>query len=238
MEIRNIEPKIRFLKDMKEVVYDSDFAKKNPDIELYYMYRNLFENEQDNKIMEEKNLRYDITVLNPVMIGKEFNKTAGHDHPLVPGTNITYPEIYEVLEGEVIFLIQDSKEDEIKNVFAIKSKKGDKIIMPPNYEHIMINASNKKVKTANWICNVFMQNIYEPFKKSQGFSYYALKSDSGEIEWIKNENYKNIPELKFIEPNQRLEQFRINKNEEIYNLIKDLSKLDFLKNPQNYEWGK
>ena len=238
MDIENLQPQIRHLNEMKEVLFDQKWSNNAPNLELYFMYRDLAENEQDKEKIKENGLRYDITLLNPVMLGKEYNKTAGHDHPIVPGTDITYPEIYQVLEGNVIFLVQDSKKEEIEDVFAIKAEKGDKVIMLPNYEHIMINASNEKVKTANWICNVFMQNIYEPFKKRQGFSYYALKNDSGEIEWVKNKNYKKVPELKFEEANQRLEQFKIDKDIEMYNLIKDLSKLDFLKNPQKYNWRK
>lgn len=238
MEINNIQPKIRHLSEMKEVLFDKGSIEITPDPELYYMYRDLAENEQDRDKMKKHALRYDITVINPVMLGQEYNKTAGHDHPLVPNTEITYPELYEVLEGKAIFFMQDSEEDKINDVFAIKAKKGDKVIVPPNYEHIMINASNEKLKTANWVCSDFDSNIYKPFKEKQGFSYYAIKNESNEIEWIKNKNYDYIPELRFIEPNLWLERFKIDKDKEMYSLIEDLSKLDFLKNPQNYKWDK
>jgi len=237
MEISNIKPKVRLLKDMKEVLFDEELAKISPDLELYYMYRDLAENEQDGEKIKEHKLRYDITIINPVMLGKEYNKTAGHDHPMVPETNITYPELYEVLEGKAIFFMQDSEENSIKDVYAIKANKGDKIIVPPNYEHIMINASKDKLKTANWVCD-FPENIYKPFKDKQGFSYYAINNGSGEIEWIKNENYIDTPELKFLSPNLWLEKFGIDKNKEMYSLIEDLNKLDFLKNPQKYNWKK
>jgi len=52
----------------------------------------------------------------------------------------------------------------------------------------------------------------------------------------KNPNYQSVPELKFIEPNLWLDKFKIDKDEEMYFLIKDLEKLDFLKNPQKYDW--
>jgi len=182
MEINNIQPKIRHIEEMKEVLFNQELVKTSSDLELYYMYRDLAENDQDRDKIKKHNLRYDITVINPVMLGKEYNKTAGHDHPLVPNTNITYPELYEVLEGEAIFFIQDSEKNNIKSIYAIKAKKRDKIIVPPNYEHIMINASQKKVKTANWVCDSFSESIYEPFKNKQGFGYYALKNDSGEID--------------------------------------------------------
>jgi len=238
MEINNIQPKIRHLSAMEDVLFNKEFAETNPHLELYYMYRDLAENKQDKEKIKEQKLRYDITVINSVMLGQEYNKTAGHDHPIVPETNITYPEIYEVLEGKAIFLMQDSKENSIKDVYAIKANQGDKIIVPPNYEHIIINASNKKLKTANWVCNDFSSNIYEPFKNKQGFSYYAIKNELNEIKWVKNENYDYIPELKFLSPNLWLEKFGIDKNKNIYSLVEDLNKLDFLKNPQKCNWEK
>jgi len=52
MNLKNIQPDIRYLKDMKEVVYDKEWLKKAPrDLELYYMYRG---------IKKKDGLRYDI----------------------------------------------------------------------------------------------------------------------------------------------------------------------------------
>lgn len=235
MKLENIKPQIRHLNELKEVLFDQKWAEQSPDLELYYVYRDLAENKTDKEKIVSQNLRYDITVLNPVMMGKEFNKTAGHDHPLVPNAEITYPEIYEVLEGEAIFLLQDSEKNKIKDIRAVKAGKNDKVIIPPDYEHLIINSTREELKTANWICREFPSNLYKPFRAQQGFSYYGLK-DNGGIKWVKNKNYAAAMEPKFSVPNRMLERFGINKNQPLYDLISDLSKLDFLKNPQNYQW--
>lgn len=236
MNLEKYNPDTRELKDIEDVVFDKEWLKTAKNFELYYMYRDLAENKEEYDKIFANNLRYDITIMFPKMLGKEFNKTVGHDHPIVPGTSITYPELYEVLEGEAIFLLQDSEDDKIKDVFAIKAKPGNKIIIPPNYEHLIINASNKDLKTCNWVCRAFGSNIYKPFKLRHGFSYYATKN-KGEIEWIKNENYALVPDLRF-EQTDNLYDFKIEKNEPIYNLVNNLAKLEFLENPQNHEWIK
>ncbi|MFC1701084.1 glucose-6-phosphate isomerase family protein [Patescibacteria group bacterium] len=180
--MKNIKPNIRHLKDMKEVIFDKDWLKTaNPDLELYYMYRGLDENEKDN-------LRYDITVLKSLMLGKEYNKTAGHIHS-------DYTENYEVLEGEAIFLMQKIENNKIKDVYAVKAKATDKITIPLNYSHIMINIGNSDLKTSNWI-NKDCVNVYDYIKQKQGLCYFAIK-ENGELKWIKNKNYSNIPELRF-----------------------------------------
>ena len=234
MNLNKLEPDIRYLEDMQNMIYDREWLKTAPNLELYYMYRDLAETDDDLTKIIKSELRYDITIIKPIKMGKEFNKTVGHDHPLVPGTDITYPELYEVLEGKAIFILQDSKENRIKNIIAIKAKKGDKIIIPPNHEHLIINIGEKDLKVCNWISRSFSTHIYKPFRMKHGFGYYALKSLFG-IKWIKNPSYESIPSLKFDQPNN-FYNFKIQKNQPLYKLVDNLDKLDFLKHPQKYEW--
>lgn len=235
MEITHLKPDIRWLRQMQEVLFDTAWAKTAPDdLELYSMYRDLTENESDRQKIVSQNLRYDITVMPFVMLGQEFNKTVGHYHPLVPNTNLTFPEIYQVLEGEVIFLLQRVEQDKIKDILAIKAVQNDMVIVPPDYGHVMINASRQELKTANWVERNF-KSIYEPVKEKRGFGYYATQDASGQITWVKNEHYSSVPALKFLEPNLWLDKFNIEKRN-MYQLFETPKKLDFLKNPQKYQW--
>lgn len=236
MDITKLKPNIRYLAEMQELVFDQKWVKTAPDSKLYYMYRDLAMNSLDRQKIKKAKIRYDITIMLPLMLGKEFNKTSGHDHPLVPGEKITYPEIYQILSGQIIFLIQDSLNNSIIDIYAIKAKKDDKVIIPPNYEHLMINATDKEAKTANWICRDFGSNLYKPFRQKHGFSYFALKGPGNEIIWQKNPNYQDIPELKFQEPNKLIDKFNIDQSKDMYTLVNDLKKLDFLTQPQKYEW--
>ncbi|OGZ32421.1 MAG: hypothetical protein A2V69_02265 [Candidatus Portnoybacteria bacterium RBG_13_40_8] len=237
IDLKNLKYDVRKLEDIEDVIYDREWLKTAPNLELYYMYRDLAESELDKMRIEDNDLRYDITFFLPVILGKEFNKTLGHDHPIVPGTAITYPELYEVLEGEAIFLLQDSDDKEIKDIFAVHAKKGDKVVILPKYEHLIINPTEKELKTCDWICRTFASNIYKPFRARHGFSYYALKDPSTELgtRWVKNENYESIPDLRFEEPNN-FYNFDLNKDEPIYKLVNNLEKLNFLVEPQKYEW--
>jgi len=236
MKLNKNKADVRELNDMKMVVYDKEWLKTaSEDLKLYYMFRDLAETDYEKNKIRENDLRYDITIMEPAMLGMEFNKTMGHDHPIVPGTAITYPEIYEVLKGEAIFLMQDSKNDEIKDVIAIKAQKNDKVIILPNYEHLIINISDSETKTCNWICRRFESNIYKPFRARHGFCYYAIKTGA-EIEWVKNHNYESINPIRWIEPNN-FYNFDLPKRKPLYELVKELRKLDFLKKPQKYEWS-
>jgi len=179
IKIQNLKPDIRYLNDMKMVLYDREWAKTAANLKLYYMYRG---------IKEKKGLRYDITVIPPRMLGKEFVKTKGHEH------SNNYGEVYVVIKGQAIYLIQKFKKNRVEDVYAVLAKKGNAVIIPPGYGHITINSAKEELIEANWL-NKNCRNIYNLFVKKQGACYYYTKSG-----WIKNKNYVKIPRLRFKKP--------------------------------------
>ena len=164
---------------MRKVLYDQKWAKTAPDFELYYMERG---------VKKKNGLRYDITVIPPKMLGREFVKTEGHEH------FGNYGELYIVLKGQALYLIQKYRNNHIEDVFAVKAKKGESVIIPPGYGHITINPSKEELKEANWL-NEKCKNIYDLFEKKQGACYYYTKKG-----WFKNKNYKRVPKLRFEKP--------------------------------------
>ena len=232
----NQNPSIRLLSEMKEVVYDKDWLEKaDPNLELYYVWRGVAETDKEKRKITKAGLRYDITEFAPLTLGVEFNKTFGHEHSLVPGTNTAYPEIYEVLEGEVYFLFQKLTGNKIEDIYIVHCQAGDKYIVPPGYAHITINPTKQKTVMANWLALASKQS-YDNINRLHGGGYYGIKNNTG-IKWIKNQSYESVPDLKSRQPNN-LGQLNINltKQQKIYHLVNDLEKLDFLKNPQNYKW--
>ncbi|MFZ3383798.1 MAG: glucose-6-phosphate isomerase family protein [Candidatus Methanoperedens sp.] len=226
---KGVKPGIRRLFDMKDVIYDREWLSKAENSELYYMYRELSLSKKDASAMKEHGLRYDITIIPPRMLGCEFVKTAGHYHPLVPGTQITYPEIYEVLGGEATYILQKPDNEGINDVILVKADAGDKVIIPPGYGHLTINASNKVLKMANWVAREF-ESIYQPIKEKGGGAYFIL--DKG---MVKNPRYEHVPEIKPGKP-ANLKEIGLQKSKEMYGLVQDLKTLEFLTKPHEYTW--
>ncbi len=174
----------RYLKELKDVVYDRDWFDKAPDMDLYYIFRGE---------KEKGDLRYDITILNPGTLGREYIKTKGHEHKQKLG------ELYIVLEGKAIFLMQKRRGEIIEDVYAVFARKDEIVIIPSGYGHVTYNASLKeKLKIANWVSKK-CDNEYLFFEKMQGACYYFTENN-----WIKNKNYKKIPELRFEEPLEKM----------------------------------
>lgn len=221
---REFEPAIRWAQDLLPVLAYPDKLKEN--FKAYFMYRDVFYSRSDLGKIKSLNLRYDITVIPPNRVGGEYIKTYGHYHPVVE-ENLSYTEIYEVMEGKATYLLQKREETGITDVVAVEASEGDKIIIPPNYGHVTINASKKVLKMANWVCRDFSSN-YRPYQEQKGACYYYTVDG-----WLKNENYGEIPEIRFAKP--RIPKFlNLKRSEEMYSLIKTPEKLEFLYKPSLY----
>lgn len=178
-----MEKQTRYLREMEKVVFDKGLAKENPDLEVYYIERG---------IKREDGLRYDVTILPPRLLGQEFVKTKGHYH--LKGEQ----ELYIVLEGKAIYLMQKTEGESVRDVYVIRAERGDFVIIPSGYGHITINPSEKELKMGNWVSEK-CENVYGFFEKMQGACYFAIAQKS-KIKWIRNKNYKKIPELRFEKP--------------------------------------
>ena len=122
------KPEVRYLYDLKKVLYDKDWLKTAANFELYYIYRG---------IKQKDGLRYDITIIPPKMLGKEFVRTKGNRN------SKKYQELYIVLKGKAIFLMQKAKGKIVADIIAVEAKKGESVIFPEKYAAIIINSSKK-----------------------------------------------------------------------------------------------
>jgi len=189
-----VEPAVRTLAAMREVLADP--AASGPE-HLYYMYRDVGR-AADRARYAPAGLRYDITVLVTGQIGAEWNKTYGHYHPLAPSGEY-YPEVYEVISGRAIYLLQHRGADgRIDDVLAIPAVPGDKVFMLPGYGHSTINAGTEPLVMANWVAGTFSSE-YGDYRERRGASYYA-ETGADAVRWTPNPRYGRVPEARIVAP--------------------------------------
>lgn len=220
VENRQVKPHIRFLGDLKEVLYDKNFAN-NIDLKtpLYYMYRDI-RSANDSAIFDAAQLRFDITILEPVRLGIERSKTLGHYHKIGLG-GFSYPELYEVVEGEADYVLQRVEQGQLIEVVLVRAKEGDIVFIPSGYWHVTINRSDKLLVMSNLVWKG-VEGEYEPVKNHGGVAYFELIDGS----FVENRNYGNIPPMKQMSPRQTFERLTTDK---LYpQFIKDHTKFEFL----------
>lgn len=232
-ELPVVTPSIRKFRDMASVLMEPD---KNPSTEdMYYMYRDVHFKD-DEELIRKTGTTYDITVIPPLMIGKEFNKTVGHYHAVKPGTGLAYPEVYEVIHGHALFLLQkmDPEFKEVITVLAMEARTGDKVVYPPNYGHAIINLGKEVLVTANWVGSEF-ERMYKQVADMRGMAYYVVSSDIGKgYELIPNNFYGSLPEVRLI-TDKFMGQFEIAGSKPLYAIgTTDPGSLEFLNHPEKY----
>lgn len=202
----------------------------------YSFYRDIVF-EKDRELFESRDYRYDITVIMPGDVGGECKKTSGHFHGEIEGQTWTYPEIYEVLEGEITFLLQKTRDFEredpvFESVRAVRVQAGQAIVIPPFCGHGSINTGDGVGMFSN-IAVVSCPLFYEPVKKKHGLSYYIVK-ENGQITYIKNSAYVNLPELEVVEPGEN-EELGIVFGKPVYQeFVRDPERFEYLRRPEAY----
>jgi glucose-6-phosphate isomerase len=147
-----------------------------------------------------------VTVWEPGNVGGEYIKTHGHYHVGNVG------EIYWIAGGEGIVLLQQRKvdsngipiDDEIEVFIAINVKSGDRVHMPPEFGHLVVNIGK------TWLVTIDNSPLrptddvqipshanYESVGRMHGFAYYVV-DNCGTPKLIKNTNYKTIPEPQWL----------------------------------------
>ncbi|MDI6605749.1 MAG: glucose-6-phosphate isomerase family protein [Candidatus Omnitrophota bacterium] len=223
------KPGVRTLEEMRQVLWDKEIGAPQ---ELYYMYRDVYRRE-DKDLLKENNLRFDVTMIKPDYLGKEFMKTAGHYHPG------DFGELYEVVHGRCYCLLQKPSAADYRNieeVIVVEADAGDKIVIPPGFGHILINPGPRHLVTSNWVSSCFASE-YELYKKTQGAAYF-VGGPPDKPEFSANPNFKQLPKIKFVRPAKAIEKFGLLCTRPMYPLIKeDAKKLDFLNRPLDFDYA-
>lgn len=228
----------RTFADMKTYIAEPDaIATRDP---IYTVYRNIRRTGDAAKI-DAAELRYDITVIPPGYFTgseKEFFRTAGHYHASLPGHDFTYPEVYEVISGRAYWLIQRPNRDDpktLEEIYIVEAEPGEKVIIPPNFGHISINASSEPLVLSNWIAGGFAYD-YQPYRELRGGGSRVIEGSVPDtIEFEPNRQYRYVPDIRKLRP-KAVAEFGLVRSTPAYALVNDLTRLRFLRTP--YEFRK
>lgn len=201
---------------------------------LYYNYRDTALKKDQGKI-KDSGFRYDVTVILPGRIGEEYIKSLGHIHPLKSGTKVRFPEIYEIVYGEALFILQKMSNDfeKVEEVYLVHAKQGEKAVMLPEFGHVTVNLGKKPLVMTNWVAASF-KSEYEPYEKHHGAAYYLLDK-AGQMEIVKNSNYQKVAFYREVKP-KSLSEMAAKFGKPMYQqgLANNFANLDYLENPEKY----
>ena len=211
---------------------------ENPDEVVYDVYRGI-RYPSDKAIFDRFQYRYDITVIFDGTVGPERKKTSGHYHGFTPERTATYAEVYEVIKGRALYVLQKSfnfenleGEIQIEDVKLAVVDEGEAIIIPPNYGHCSVNIGSGPLIFSN-LAYVPCSVHYDRVKSYRGMSFYIHKN-GGDYKIVPNPNYKGNLSFELVTVREALE-YGIKFGTPVYqSFIADPDQFAYLADPTGY----
>jgi len=160
------------------------FYPKNPDSVLYSGYRGVGSGNPNFSKLALRQLRFDLTLIPPGGIGKEFMRTEGHEHLL------GFPEIYSVIYGRAGFLLWTMNIDRENDAMFAEAGEGEHVIFPPGYAHISINTGGSQLILADIVSKNAGPRFMRIKTKNGGPWWGILKEN--QLEFVKNPRFKDF----------------------------------------------
>lgn len=200
----------------------------------YEMFNDLYLNE-DCEWVKKLPVRYELTLFPDLKIGPEYVKTLGHIHLKDPRSGIDHPEICEVLVGKAHFLFMklDLEQRSASSAFYVEVTAGQKIIIPPGYDHLTINPGPGPMLFSDVVSREVGGN-YDRMK-AMGGAVYLEVDRHGMPEFIPNPSYTSHPPLQRFSPRE-FPELNLTKGEPLYTAFRrnQAREWDFLIWPERF----
>jgi len=192
-EVMVQESKVRLLDELTPVALAPEVCRGSREV-VYDMYNGVYR-ESDAPHLDGVPLRYELTLMPPRRLGREFVKTLGHLHAPEPRSGLGYAEICEVLVGVAHFLFQtlDPSGPDAPLAFYVEARAGQKVLIPPGLDHLTINPGPEPLLFSDVIA-LGVTGIYDRFKSARGAAYLEV-SENGQPRFIPNPHYRAVAPL-------------------------------------------
>jgi glucose-6-phosphate isomerase, archaeal len=227
------EAKTRILDELTDVYLDKTACRGNE--AAYWMFNGVY-TRSDQARLGQALIRYELTLFPDKCIGREFVKTHGHIHKPEPRSGIDYPEICEVLVGTAHFLFQtlDPEAPSSSEAFYTEVKAGEKIVVPPGYDHLTINPGPGPMLFSD-VVSLQCGGNYARIKQAGGAAYLEI-AQAGQALFIPNPRYISLPVLRKAVPRE-FPELNLVKAKPLYTAFLENAGLNwqFLWNPELFK---
>lgn len=139
--------------------------------------------------LRRRKLLYGIVCYAAGQLGTEPARSQGHVHAIAPHSGWSPPELFEILEGEAIIYAQERTEDDPGPCVAVTARQGDKVVVPPNWAHCVINADPSRRMIFGAWCDRQYGFVYDGVRRHSGLAWFPALDEKGTIRWLPNPAY-------------------------------------------------
>ncbi len=146
---------------------------------------------QDAALFHKHHVTYEYTVIPPIHVAGECNKTFGHIHGKHPKTGKSRLEAFEILYGEGCFQLFKEIGENTFLCLLIHLQARDQIIVPGDYFHLSINLSKTEPFVFADLIKDDVETVYSYVKSKNGAPYRLFHASEGNVAYCMNENWKD-----------------------------------------------
>ena len=146
--------------------------------------------EQHRDELHRRMLLFGVVVYAAGRLGNEPVRSQGHIHAVAPHCNWSTPELFEIWEGRAIIYAQQRATDDPGRCVAIVANPGDKVVVPPEWAHAVINADPEHRMVFGAWCDRQYGFLYDQVRAHGGLAWFPILDAHNEIRWEGNPRYQ------------------------------------------------
>jgi glucose-6-phosphate isomerase len=146
--------------------------------------------EVDREEIRKRMLLYGVVAYASGRLGDEPVRSQGHIHTVAPHCGWSTPEVFEVWEGRAIIYAQERATDDPGRCFAVVANPGEKVIVPPNWAHCVINGDPERRMVFGAWCDRQYGFVYDEVRAHGGLAWFPILDDRQKIVWEPNPRYR------------------------------------------------
>ena len=144
---------------------------------------------EDRAAQVEQNILFGVCAYAAGLVGDEPVRSQGHVHGVSASCGPSRAELYEFWHGTGIAYMQEFAADDPGRGFAVRADAGQKVLVPPGWAHLTVNADVTTPMAFGAWCVRDYGFDYGKVRKRQGLAFYPTVQD-GAIAWVPNPAYR------------------------------------------------
>lgn len=180
------EPEMRSLDAIRRSLRDPQCAGPDP---VYSIVMDVGREEHRDEL-QRRMLLFGVVAYAAGRLGEEPVRSQGHIHAIAPHCNWSTPELFEIWEGRAIIYAQERATDDPGRCTAIIANPGDKVVVPPDWAHCVINADPENRMIFGAWCDRQYGFVYDEIRAHGGLAWFPVLEAKNEVRWEANPRYR------------------------------------------------
>jgi glucose-6-phosphate isomerase len=139
--------------------------------------------------LDEKMLLFGVVIYAKGHLGKEPVRSQGHVHAISPHSGWSAPELFEFWHGRAVVYTQEHTSENPGRCFAVETKPGDVVVVPPGWAHFVVNADPGSSMSFGAWCDRQYGFVYDGVRARRGLAWYPILAKNGTLSWQRNPRY-------------------------------------------------